>query len=198
MHDSKCPIAAALALMMGLGSMACSQQSQGSNAATDGLSPDQRVILQKAGMPVAVPMPIPPGFEPVNVSVLTDNPDDPFSGGYVIVYRQVEAAPGAQACFEVEGAKGGFGGPSPEFQMAANLPTFAQSLADAEDYVYQMFWSDGEGEMGPFPSPILFSDWIQADQGYYRVASLTANEPDCARLDPETANQILGSLEYID
>lgn len=162
------------------------------------LSADQVQSLRAAGIPVAVPTDLPPGFEVSAISIDPTIPDDPFSGGYVLAYRQVSPTFDTPLCFEVEAAKGGFGGPVPEHQTTALLPSFAQPLEDMADYTYQLFWSDGGDHLAPFSSPMLFSDWIRGDRAYYRIASLTSDDTACAVISPETANQILSSLEYLD
>jgi hypothetical protein len=162
------------------------------------LSPWQVESLHYAGIPVAVPTMVPPGFEPTSLDVTPVPPDDAFSGGYVIVYRNVDPNSEAQTCFEVEAAMGGFGGPVPEHQIEARLPSFAQPLEDIEDYTYQLFWSDGGNGAEGFPDPILFSDWIKGDRAYYRIASMTLDYTGCTMIAPETANQILESLQYLE
>ncbi|WOD39658.1 hypothetical protein [Nodosilinea sp. E11] len=185
----------AVILVAALGQTA---ESQNDRAAQAKLSPQQVASLQYAGIPVAVPTEVPPGFEATSLDVTPVVSDDAFSGGYVIGYRHVDPNTGNQICFEVEAAMGGFGGPVPEHQTDALLPAFTQPLEDMEDYTYQLFWSDGGNELEGFPEPILFSDWIRGDRAYYRVASLTLDDPGCTRLAPETANEVLGSLQYLE
>lgn len=188
-------VSLATVLAAALGQTAESQNDRASQAR---LSPQQVESLQYAGIPVAVPTEVPPGFEATSLDVTPVVADDAFSGGYVIGYRRVDPNTGTQTCFEVEAAMGGFGGPVPEYQIDALLPSFAQPLEDMEDYTYQLFWSDGGHELEGFPEPILFSDWIRGDRAYYRVASLTLDDPGCTRIAPEAANQILASLQYLE
>lgn len=185
----------ALALAAALGQTAWSQHDIAAQAR---LSAGQVESLQSAGIPVAVPTEVPPGFEVTSVVVDPVPPDESYSGGYVIAYQQTDPSSGLKTCFEVEAAMGGFGGPTPEHGRDARLPSFAQPLEDMEDYTYQLFWSDGGEGLEPFLEPILFSDWIRGDIAYYRVASLTLDDPDCTMIAPETANQILESLQYLE
>lgn len=161
------------------------------------LSAHQAEQLQSVGIPVAVPTVVPSGFEVINLEVVPLTPDDIYSGSYGIGYRQVASGRSAQACFAIEAAMGGFGGPVPEHQQPASLPPFAQPLEDFEDYTYQLFWSEGGRKLEDFPHPILFSDWIQGDRAYYRVISPVVDDTNCSRITPEKANQILESLRYL-
>lgn len=181
-----------LLLPLGFGPVALSQEVSVAEAA--GLAPDQIAELQRAGIPVALPTDVPEGFEVTALRVQPIPEDYSMAGGYAIVYRATADQGGPyQACFEVEAAIGGFGGPEPEYRMDAAIPPFAQPWPD---YTYQVFWSNG-GEV-PFPEPILFTDWIEADGAFYRVGSLVTERQGCDRISPELANQILGSLRYLD
>lgn len=161
------------------------------------LSPEQVTMLMAFGYPVAVPAFVPAGFEVAEVEVLPPEPAalDPFNAGYRIAYRQTVATDTASpTCFEIEGALGGFGGPLPEQRMDASLPDFVPAL---DDYTYQLFWSDGSREAGPFTIPLLFSDWLEAERTFYRISSWATETKGCDRLSPELANQILASLQYL-
>lgn len=185
----------AIVIAVALGQTALSQSNVAAQAR---LSARQVESLQSAGIPVAVPTEVPPGFEATSVVVAPVPSDESYSGGYVIAYQQTDPSSGTKICFEVEAAMGGFGGPTPEHERDASLPSFAQPLEDMEDYTYQLFWSDGGDGLEPFLEPILFSDWIRGDIAYYRVASLTLDDADCTMIAPETANQILESLQYLE
>lgn len=160
------------------------------------LSAAQVETLKAFEHPVAVPAFVPTGFAVSEVEVIPAGQAGfvPLGSSYRIVYQQAQATDSRFACFEVEGSLGGFGGPMPEYHGVASLPEFAEV---PEDYTYQLFWSDGESDEGPFPIPVLFSDWIEDEEVFYRVSSWGAQANGCDRISPTTANQILESLQYL-
>lgn len=153
-------------------------------------------ILRQADIPIALPTYIPEGFQVDYVEAFAPNPSGPGDGhGYLITYRQPQLSGTEAACFEVEASTGGFGGPVPERSQAINPPTFVQ---DASPPSYQIFWTETGDPDGPFPEPILFSDWIEGDGAFYRLSSRMTMRRYCNLLRPETARQILESFRYVD
>jgi len=160
------------------------------------LSPTQVDSLMTVGIPIAVPTDIPEDFatDVVEVTPLWADGSNLMKVGYRILYRQTTTAPLAiaPACFEIEAVLGGLGGPVPNNAIAAALPDFAQPSAEQP---YQVFWSDGGTLEGPFPEPVLFSDWIAGEDAFYRISSGMTER--CTLISPETANRILASLHYL-
>jgi len=184
-------------LMEAIAQGAATQSSQPLTLAEQAqLSAAQVETLKAFEHPVAVPAFVPMGFAVSEVEVIPAGQAGfvPLGSSYRIVYQQAQATDSRFACFEVEGSSGGFGGPMPEGHGVASLPEFAEV---PEDYTYQLFWSEGESDEGPFPIPVLFSDWIEDEEVFYRVSSWGAQANGCDRISPTTANQILESLQYL-
>lgn len=166
-------------------------------AADVGLSAEQATLLGALGIPVAIPSAIPDGFtiQDVNAGISAPGP----GGGprYSITYT------GPSGCFIVESSTGGFGGPAPSDRLPVDVPLFADVNSEVlpDDYTYSVFWSEGALE-GPFPEPVLFSDWIEGHETFYRVTSGMGGgdygfcSPE-RRIAPEAAVALVNSFSYI-
>ncbi|TVQ21691.1 MAG: hypothetical protein EA367_05440 [Leptolyngbya sp. DLM2.Bin15] len=159
------------------------------------LTADDMNILRQAEIPIALPTYIPEGFQVDYVEAFAPNPGPGSGHGYLITYRQPQLSGTEAACFEVEASTGGFGGPVPERSQTIDPPAFVQ---DASHPTYQIFWTETGDPEGPFPEPVLFSDWIEGDGAFYRISSRMTMRRYCNLLRPETAHQILESFRYVD
>ncbi len=159
------------------------------------LTSEQLAVLRRSELPIALPTYLPEFTEVDQVDAMAPQHNSPDNGAdYIVYYRQPMLTGGDSACFELQAASGGFGGPVLPQAINASLPPFAQSI---QGYTHQVFWTEtGEAE-GPFTEPALFSDWIQGEDGvYYRITSNPGRY--CSLLSPEEANLILESLRYVD
>jgi|GEM_PF-3913831 len=162
------------------------------HTAAVGLSTKQLEQLLSLGIKVAVPTRVPPGFavEKVEAGI------DPWAGPggspvYTIFYRE----PGG-TCFAIESSSGGFGGPVPENSRPLDLPSLPL-IAASEGYQYQLFWTDKRTGEPPFPDPVVFSDWLQGQDSFYRLSSGVLDRQGCRSISPETALQLVASFQYL-
>jgi hypothetical protein len=170
------------------------------SAASVGLSDDQLQLLTALNIPIVLPAAIPDGFTVLDVNAGVSAEGGPGAGPrYTVTYS------GPSGCFVVESSTGGFGGPVPPNQLPVTIPIFEaiESQVLPPDYEYSVFWSDGETADSPYPDPIIFSDWFEGEDTFYRVTS-GFNGSDygfCSpirRISPEQAVEITESLNYIE
>lgn len=169
--------------------------AQANTDAPGQLTPEQMAVLRRSELPIALPTYLPEFTQVDQVDAVAPQHNSPDNGAdYIVYYRQPMLTGGGNACFELQAASGGFGGPVLPQSINASLPPFAKTI---QGYTHQIFWTETGEPQGPFTEPALFSDWIQGENGvYYRITSNPGRY--CELLSPEEANLILESLRYVD
>lgn len=158
-------------------------------AALAGLTPGQRQQLLQLDAQVALPANVPAGFELMDFHTHSEPRRGPGGGpNYTLTYQ----GPGNQ-CFAVEAATGGFGGPEPPESMAFETRLFV----DDPPVTHQLYWSDAATGAPPYPEPMLFSDWIEGPDIFYRVSSGLNPHDDCDRISPQMAAEIAASFQFL-
>ena len=155
-----------------------------------GLTPAQRQQLLQLDAQIALPANIPAGFELTNLHTHSGPRRGPGGGPrYTLSYQ----GPGNQ-CFAVEAATGGFGGPQP----SESMPFETRLFVDDPPATYQVYWSDASTGEPPFSKPMLFSDWIEGPDIFYRISSRLNPTEDCERISPQMAADIAASLQFLE
>ncbi len=158
-------------------------------AAQAGLTPAQRQQLLQLDAQIALPGEIPTGFELVDFHAHSEPRRGPSGGpNYALRYQGPE-----NQCFTVEAATGGFGGPEPPESMTFETQLFV----DDPPVTYPLYWNDESTGEPPFPAPMLFSDWIEGPDIFYRISSGLNPNDDCDRISPELAAEIAASFQFL-
>lgn len=143
-------------------------------------------LLYALPVPVAVPDVVPEGFSIARVEAA-------WSAEAGTGYRILWVGP-ERRCFVVEAAADGFGGPVPERSRPIDPSGFDPP---PDESPYHVYWSEAEGAEGPFPEPVVFSDWLIRERLAYRLIS--PPEPGvCERIAPENAVRIVESLAFLE
>lgn len=155
------------------------------------LNPQVTAELEALNIPVVIPTYLPEGFSLVAHEAGEAAPEPGGGPYYWLVYRDVE-----NHCFAIEYASGGIGGPGLENELPINSPLFGSGYA-----LYYGSYDDPDLKQ-QFPEPDLFSDWLQGDQGFYRLVGAqltmqTYNQAGCINLAPAEAVKIVESLTYL-
>ncbi|MBD2260754.1 hypothetical protein [Pseudanabaena sp. FACHB-2040] len=159
------------------------------------LTPEQTSQLNALGVQVVAPGQVPPTFSVVDIrgrSVAGNELDE--GAAYAIVYRD-----GANRCFAIEFAASRIGDvPVTENRLPIDPPLFADQSYGLNYGLYE----DGELR-SQFPDPQLYTDWLVATSGAYRligasyINSTFPDQPPCQDISPEEAVQIVESLTVL-
>lgn len=153
-------------------------------AQTPALADRQSEALRAAVGAAVAPTEVPPGWRPDRVEMAVDADG---ASDYRIVYRGPDGA-----CFEVVGGPmDGLGGPVPAHQRGVVI----EALPPGEGV--RLYWSVGSDPGGPFPEPVVFTDWIPFGELAHRFASPSGPLGTCPAVDPETAAEIVASIAPI-
>ena len=160
-------------------------------AAHAGLTPAQARRLAALAAPVAVPGYVPGGFA---VAAVRARPGGARGPARRASYRIRYDAPGG-ACFTIEMAAGGLGGPAPpeENRRAVDPSLFPSPAGQA----YHVFWTEANPEW-PLPPRSLFSSWLEHERRFYRLTSGHIVGQGCRRLAPAAAVRVVESLHWLE
>ncbi|NJN04723.1 MAG: hypothetical protein HC816_20850 [Leptolyngbyaceae cyanobacterium RM1_1_2] len=155
------------------------------------LQPDQTQQLESLGIAVAIPTEVPPEFEIVDL--VAEAATAELGPQYQMVYRD-----SGDRCFVIEFTPDGVGDlPDTEFNQPLDSPLFGPG--------YQLHYGQyADLDMrSQFPEPEFATDWMIGESGAYRLAGATyinqtfASQSNCQDISPETAQQIVESMAYL-
>jgi hypothetical protein len=155
------------------------------------IPPDINAELAALEIPIAVPTYLPDGFDLVDYATGTTAAGPGGGPFYWLVYRDDKSR-----CFAVEYTSGGIGGVGLSQQLTIESSIFGSG------YVLHSGQNDGSGLQAELPESDLFSDWMQGDQGFYRLigAQLTMQtygQKGCQDMPAEEAVKVIESLTYL-
>ena len=155
------------------------------------LPPETTNQLIALNINIAIPTYLPQAMSLANYGA-GETPEGVGGGPYYwLVYRDDQ-----NRCFAIEYASGGIGGISLENQEPLNSALFG----DGYSLYHGKFPNGGDGEL---PESDLFTDWLEGDDGFYRlVGSGLVNaqdygQGDCSNITVKEAIAVVESLSYL-
>ena len=155
------------------------------------LPPETTNQLIALNINIAIPTYLPQAMSLANYGA-GETPEGVGGGPYYwLVYRDDQ-----NRCFAIEYASGGIGGISLENQEPLDSALFG----DGYSLYHGKFPNGGDGEL---PESDLFTDWLEGDDGFYRlVGSGLVNaqdygQGDCSNITVKEAIAVVESLSYL-
>lgn len=144
-------------------------------------------LLESLDINVAVPTNLPENFEVSIVRAEILPRDGGSKARYAIFYRGPN-----NTCFAIESLTGGSSDPELEASLPINSALFGNG--------YRLHYGKFRGS--DHPGRYLFSDWMEKDGEFYRLAGTgvredTATNGGCNNLSPEAAVRVIESLEFL-
>ena len=152
------------------------------------LPPEATNQLTALDIQIAIPTYLPPQMTLASYDVGQTAAGHPY---YWLVYRDEQ-----NRCFAIEYTSGGIGGISLENQEPLDHPLFGDRYS-----LYHGKFPNGNA--GALPESDLFTDWLEGDDGFYRligaglVNAQDYGQDDCSNIAVKEAIAVAESLSYL-